>query len=130
MKIATKIGNNPELDTFIQNFCNQNEIYLGSEEKYNDRGIQRYGKDYHLFLKVDGEGDRYLAYGPDTIPDTKYVNTLEFMEAVKKNKSITVELNKSYIAVVTEENVKVGCQTFTHEVILAVAEAIKKLTKS
>jgi hypothetical protein len=129
MKIATKIGNNPELDKFLQDFCNQNGIYWGGGENFIDGGIRSYGKDYHLFVDDNYRHGLVLTYGPSTVSGTKYVDTLEFMETVKKTKFIAVELNESYTAVVTKKNVKVGCQTFTHEAILAVAEAIKKLTR-
>lgn len=40
-------------------------------------------------------------------------------------KPVTVKLNKDYAAVIGEKQVQVGCQSFTHATILALAEQVK-----
>lgn len=45
------------------------------------------------------------------------------------NISHTVRLNSEYLATVTKENVKVGCQTFSHEVIDKLYEASQEVRK-
>ena len=42
---------------------------------------------------------------------------------------IEVKLNNDYTAIVSDEHVKVGCQTFEHGVILELAEAVNKVLK-
>ena len=42
--------------------------------------------------------------------------------------TITVKLNDKYSAEITKDVVKVGCQTFPHDIILKVADAIKEVT--
>ena len=42
---------------------------------------------------------------------------------------IEVKLNKDYTAIVSDEHVEVGCQTFEHGVILELAEAVDKVLK-
>jgi hypothetical protein len=55
-----------------------------------------------------------------------------FSDYLKINPEVSqplIKLNDDYSAVVTLEGVKVGCQTFTHEAVLAVAKAIEQFNK-
>jgi len=128
MNISTKIGNNPELDKFLQELCFKHGVVWNDDSaKFNNSGWDCYGNNYYLLLYDNNR----LMYdgGHKHYANVTQVSTLEFIEAVKKKREVSVKLNSEYSAIVTKENVKVGCQTFTHEVILEVAEAIKKLTK-
>ena len=49
---------------------------------------------------------------------------------LRKLDEIKIGLNSDYEAIVTENEVIVGCQKFTHDKILEVAEAIKKIKEN
>jgi hypothetical protein len=51
-------------------------------------------------------------------------------EDIGKNKEIPIKLNGDFTAMVTKDGVQVGCQIFSHKVVLDVAAAIKKITKT
>lgn len=42
--------------------------------------------------------------------------------------NIEIKLYKEYTAIVSKEHVKVGCQIISHEKVLEIAEAIKRIT--
>lgn len=50
-----------------------------------------------------------------------------FVLELVKPKPVIVELNDRYAAEVKREGVQVGCQTFTHEKILELAEAVRQM---
>lgn len=52
----------------------------------------------------------------------------QFLDKILK-KTITVKLNSEYSAIVSKDGVEVGCQKFTHNALLELAEAIKNITK-
>lgn len=50
--------------------------------------------------------------------------------SVKPNKQETVRLNNEHEAVVSSDGtIKVGCQTFSHEIVKSLAQAIEEVTK-
>ena len=48
---------------------------------------------------------------------------------LEKANDIKIQLNSDYEAIVTEKEVIVGCQKFTHDKILEVASAIKEIKR-
>ena len=48
-----------------------------------------------------------------------------FPDVVECDKEINVKLNDSYDAIVTKDGIKVGCQTFSHDIVNALKNAIE-----
>lgn len=51
----------------------------------------------------------------------------EFIDLILNPRDRKFKLSDSYDAVINRDNVKVGCQTFSHDVILEMAEYIKSM---
>jgi hypothetical protein len=100
------------LDSHI-NYYPDCSIIFG--ESYN-------GSNRWMFHAIPYTIDKIPVYDP--IIDWNLWTKIKF---VAQPKSIKVQLNNSYTAIVTKEFVHVGCQKFTHAVILDVANAIKNL---
>lgn len=52
-----------------------------------------------------------------------------FLEIEELTSDINVNLNDSYDAIVTKDGIKVGCQTFSHEVVDKLKNAIEQINK-
>ena len=64
------------------------------------------------------------SWGTSELKELVEITEEEYNKA--KNIQLTVKLNADYSAIVTKENVSVGCQKFTHESILNLAKEIEK----
>lgn len=53
----------------------------------------------------------------------------QVFEVIKVKKEIPVKLNAEYTALVTEDGVKVGCQTFTKQAVVALYNAVIEIDK-
>ena len=113
--------------------------HKGSDNSVDVNFIERNypWSDYPIVhVGPDGAVNGYLSIrqNHDTLnADTQFP---EILGAIGKlisdgtiKKSITIKLNDSYMAEISAENVKVGCQTFDGDVIIAVAAAVEKLRK-
>lgn len=52
-----------------------------------------------------------------------------FPDVVEYGKEINVKLNDKHDAVVTKDGIKVGCQTFSHDIVDALKNAIEQINK-
>jgi len=73
----------------------------------------------------------YLYWDGDELTQSHGTENLlsleKFMAKFIAKESIEVKLNESYTAIVDEDGVRVGCQSFPHSVIEKLAEAVKKI---
>jgi hypothetical protein len=108
---------------------------LDSDIKHLKRYYSEIGADWKAgaIIYIDNGGNYVSEYTLDYLRSLKGVRIFEFSELDKAikyleaEKVVEVVLNKQYKAVITKECVEVGCQSFTHEAVLRVAEAINSL---
>jgi hypothetical protein len=97
---------------------------LGWDNNWSKGMDSAIGKECTVISKPSSQG-----VGLDD-RDIKYTYPLQSVQFVRKGlKKINVLISKDYMAVVTEKNIQVGCQTITFTAFDELAEAVAKMRK-
>ena len=90
----------------------------------------KYGDVYIIFSDERANSEWNIGkWRPSEYPVYHPLNDWAKWSKIRYDVAVTIKLNDEYSAIVSKDDVKVGCQTFTHTAILEVAEAIKKRKK-
>lgn len=123
---------NPNLAYKSKNLSDKLDVF----KKINDLGFNCTGN--HLFDKdctiiTNDHNDRLNILDCFESVDHEtaiFVTKEQFINAYKNYKQpITIKLNDKYNAIITKENITVGCQTFTHEKIAELYTESVKIRK-
>jgi hypothetical protein len=89
-----------------------------------------------VILRHDDDGDDLSFASRDYLKKHGYVVavissgfTKPFPEIELVPDEITLKLNDSYDAIVTKDGIKVGCQTFSHDIVEKLKKAIEQINK-
>jgi hypothetical protein len=88
-----------------------------------------------VILRHDNDGGDLSLASQDYLKKHGYVVVVignyfkPFPEIELVPDEITLKLNDSYDAVVTKDGIKVGCQTFSHDIVDALKNAIEEINK-
>lgn len=96
---------------------------------YNELSVEKFIEEWftdHYYYIVIYPDDKSLG-GNHSPCGSLVLLTMGDLFTAEWPVSIIVKLNDSYTAVVTKEQVQVGCQTFTHSAVLELAAAVNKI---
>jgi hypothetical protein len=89
-----------------------------------------------VILRHDDDGDSLSVASRDYLKKHSYVVAVigsgfnkPFPEIELVPDEINVKLNDSYDAIVTKDGIKVGCQTFSHDIVDKLKSAIEQINK-
>lgn len=92
--------------------------YSGATKNYLQIGLYKNSNDELRNKKIGGD---------NTSREQK--SLADFFAFIAGNEEVTLKLNNEHSALITKDTVKVGCQEFTADKVLELAEEIKKLRK-
>lgn len=85
----------------------------------------RLNRDYFVTDDDEGRGAGFAMHNCDG----KLVTLEKMVEMLEKQQPNRLKLNEDYEAIVEDGEVKVGCQTFSADKVLELAEMVKNLLK-
>ena len=97
-----------------------------------DGGCKRYMLNGYCLFFGDGDGSwqcHPTIYKPEKYTVYHPLNDWSIWSSLKISVPIKIKLNSDYSAVVSKDDVKVGCQTFPHSVIEEMYAAIQNFKK-
>lgn len=123
------------------NYEKMNKLVMSGRIAFLIEDQEQYTKTKNILINIFGVGDKYELDFDIDFPymfanhgiidgatnqerfDKIYESIEDFLTGGSDK---TLKLNHEYTAVVSKENVKVGCQKFSHETILKLAEMVKE----